>query len=313
MTLQGDMDLHPLVSIACITYNHEKYIRQCLDGFVMQRVNFKYEIVIHDDASTDNTATIIREYCEKYPHLFVPILQKQNKYVEGKGILAPYVYPHCQGKYIALCEGDDYWIDPYKLQKQVDFLEGHPEYSMCFHKAKTLYDDQPEKVSRLFDSIKDRDYTIDELFLDWIVPTASILYRREFTTAIKQDCNFMFGDGILVLSMASCGKVHALGDTMSVYRRTKTGAILSMTKSEAFYERLFKNLQAFRTNFPLLSDNAYMQKYTERCMGYMLYLLKKGDLSSIFQVLFEEKYFKWKYAFILMCKYLINVLCFKKE
>ena len=129
------IDELPLVSIACITYNQEKYIHQCLDGFVMQKTNFKIEVVIHDDASTDNTPSIIREYCNNYPDLFVPILQTQNKYKEGKGILVPYVYPKCRGKYIALCEGDDYWTDPYKLQKQVDFLEANPEYGMCYTKV----------------------------------------------------------------------------------------------------------------------------------------------------------------------------------
>ena len=259
----------PLVSICSITYNHEPYIRQCLDGFMMQKTNFPFEVIIHDDASTDKTADIIREYEAKYPDIIKPIYQKENQYSKGVEICGTYVYPKARGKYIAVCEGDDYWTDPYKLQKQVDFLEGHPEYSMCFHKAKVVYDGQPEKTSRLFDNIKERDYTIDELFLDWIVPTASILYRKEFSNAIKQDCNFMFGDGVLVLSMASCGKVHALGDSMSVYRRTKKGAILSMVKSEVFYERIFKNLQAIRANFPLLSNNAYMKKYTERCLGYI--------------------------------------------
>lgn len=124
---------NPLVSIACVTYNHAPFIRQCLEGFIMQQTDFDFEIVIHDDASTDGTRDVILEYCSKYPNLFRPILQEQNKYREGKGIFARYVFPQCRGKYIAMCEGDDYWTDPLKLQKQVDFLEKNPDYVLCTH------------------------------------------------------------------------------------------------------------------------------------------------------------------------------------
>ena len=112
-----------LVSICCITYNHEKYIRDAIEGFLMQKTDFPFEVLIHDDASTDGTADIIREYETKYPDIIKPIYQTENQYSKGIKISATYNYPRAKGKYIALCEGDDYWIDPYKLQKQVDFLE----------------------------------------------------------------------------------------------------------------------------------------------------------------------------------------------
>lgn len=124
---------NPFVSICCLTYNHESYIRQCLDGFVMQKANFPIEILIHDDASTDGTQDIIREYEVKYPNIIKPIYQKENQYSKGVKVSLVYNYPRAKGKYIALCEGDDYWTDPYKLQKQVDFLESHPDYVMCSH------------------------------------------------------------------------------------------------------------------------------------------------------------------------------------
>ena len=116
------------VTVLCITYSHEPYIRNTLDHFVNQRVNFSYEILIHDDASTDGTADIIREYAEKYPDIFVPILQTENQYSQGVPIVAR-LYPKARGKYVAICEGDDYWPDLDKLQKQYDFLESHPDYS----------------------------------------------------------------------------------------------------------------------------------------------------------------------------------------
>ena len=123
----------PVVSICCVAYNHVHFIRQCLDGFVMQKTNFPFEVLIHDDASTDGTQDIIREYEAKYPDIIKPIYQKENQYSKGVRVSLVYNYSRVRGKYVALCEGDDYWTDPYKLQKQVDFLEAHPDYVMCSH------------------------------------------------------------------------------------------------------------------------------------------------------------------------------------
>ena len=116
------------LSIVCHTYNQEKYISETLEGFLNQKTNFSFEIIIHDDASTDSTPEIINEYQEKYPELIKTILQKDNKYSKNINIWTKYTFPKCQGKYIAICEGDDYWTDEKKLQKQVDFLENNAEY-----------------------------------------------------------------------------------------------------------------------------------------------------------------------------------------
>ena len=124
----------PLVSICCITYNHAQFIRKCLDGFLMQKTDFPIEILIHDDCSTDGTTEIIREYEAKYPDLIFPLYEEENQYQQGKAAeIDFYNYRRARGKYIAYCEGDDHWTDPLKLQKQVDFMEANPEYSVCFH------------------------------------------------------------------------------------------------------------------------------------------------------------------------------------
>jgi glycosyltransferase involved in cell wall biosynthesis len=140
----------PLVSICCITYNHEKYIRETIEGFLIQKTKFPIEIIIHDDASADNTANIIREYEKKFPHLITAIYQKENQYSKGvRSITVKFTFPIARGKYIALCEGDDYWTDPYKLQKQVDFLEANPEYTFTFHDAVFLNQVTGEKRIRI--------------------------------------------------------------------------------------------------------------------------------------------------------------------
>ena len=134
------MDKTPLVSIRCMVYNHEPYLRQCLDGFVMQQTSFPFEAIVHDDASTDGSAAIILEYAERYPDIIKPIIETENQYSKEDGsirrILDAAMHP--DSKYIALCEGDDYWTDPQKLQIQVSFLEQHPDWFLCHLVFQTL-------------------------------------------------------------------------------------------------------------------------------------------------------------------------------
>ena len=131
-------NVRPTVSICCITYNHAPYIRSALDGFLMQETDFAYEILIHDDASTDGTADIIREYTARYPDIIKPILREENQYSKGISNISIFNFPRARGEFIAMCEGDDYWTDPHKLRKQVDFLRAHPDCSLCFHSSKII-------------------------------------------------------------------------------------------------------------------------------------------------------------------------------
>lgn len=128
----------PLVSISCLTYNHAKYISQCLDGFLMQETEFPYEILIHDDASTDGTEEIIREYQAKYPLIIRPIYEEENQWLKGRRGSPEFNFPRAKGKYIALCEGDDYWTDSSKLQQQVEILENNPSLSATCHDTSLI-------------------------------------------------------------------------------------------------------------------------------------------------------------------------------
>ena len=154
------------VSIVCITYNQSGYIRDALDSFLSQKTTFEYEILVHDDASDDGTAEIIKEYEEKYPDKITAVLQKENQYSKGVKVATTYLYPIVKGKYVAFCEGDDYWVDDLKLQKQFDYMEKHNECSMCMHNGlnvskdrKTIFYSKPlSKTARKYttvDAIKD--------------------------------------------------------------------------------------------------------------------------------------------------------------
>lgn len=169
------------VSISCITYNQREYIAEAIESFLMQKTNFKYEILIHDDASTDGTTEIIKEYEKKYPDIIKPIYQTENQYSQGVKINENFLYPKYKGKYVALCEGDDYWTDPDKLQKQYDYMEANPDCSMCFHAADTVKSDTGQLLKRAtFGNVHKKFYMEDAIRgLGRAAVTNSFFYRRE--------------------------------------------------------------------------------------------------------------------------------------
>ena len=210
-----------LVSIRCLAYNHAPYIRQCLEGFVIQKTNFRIEAVVHDDASTDGTAEIIREYAERYPDLIKPIFETENQYSKHDGSLGRIVNSACVGKYIAMCEGDDYWIDPYKLQKQVDFLEANLLYSACAHQSQVI-----GKGNGLFmTNVPDKIEMKHLLSRSRLFHTASFIYRSVPIKNLPQiERSVLSGDKLLFLKCVSIGPIKYMDDVMCVYRKHDTGA-----------------------------------------------------------------------------------------
>ena len=210
-----------MVSINCITYNQEAYISEAIESFLMQKTNFKYEILIHDDASTDNTPSIIKEYEEKYPHIIKPIYQKENKYSKGIKVAYEYNVKRAKGKYIAICEGDDYWIDPYKLQKQVDYMELNPRCTLCIHEVELI--DAISKKSTGF--IKPYNYSAKCCIEDMItrgggfVGTNSLLFPRKiFGNPPEWYLNCPVGDYPMQLFLTYKGYAYYMNENMSAYR-----------------------------------------------------------------------------------------------
>lgn len=209
------------VIIRCLVYNQELYLRDCLEGFVMQKTSFPFKAVVHDDCSTDGSTAIIREYAEKYPDIIEPIYETENLYSKGDGSLGRAMNKACNGRseYFALCEGDDYWIDPYKLQKQVDFLDKNPEYSMCFSSC-VIENHTNNSPSIEGENIEDRDYSATDLYKTWVVPTASICLRSEvwhhpIWPKIK---GLYYGDIFIILVSSLCGKIRGMKEAMVTYR-----------------------------------------------------------------------------------------------
>lgn len=168
-----------LVSIICHTYNQENYIKDTIDGFLMQKTNFLYEIIIHDDASTDCTKKIIESYVSKFPEKFVPVYQAENQFSKKKDILANFTYPKAKGKYIAVCEGDDYWTDEYKLQKQVDFLENNPDYVVTWTNFVSKH--EKKYIETGFEEDFPEIYAIDlnNIFETYITYTLTVVFKRD--------------------------------------------------------------------------------------------------------------------------------------
>jgi glycosyltransferase involved in cell wall biosynthesis len=208
----------PIISIICTAYNQENYIKDALEGFVNQKTNFPFEIIVHDDASTDKTASLIKEYEIKYPNLFVAVYQIENQYSKKNGDVGKIVFGLARGKYIALCEGDDYWTDPLKLQKQVDFLEANPDYVLCFHQVNILKING-EIVDDFITKVPENYETIETLArLGNYIHTPSVVFRntiKEFPFEFSQS---PIGDYFLYMLLAEHGKLKYLEKNMAVYR-----------------------------------------------------------------------------------------------
>lgn len=267
---------NPLVSVRCITYNHEPYIAQALDGFLMQKTNFPFEVIVHDDASTDRTADIVREYEKKYPKIIKAIYQTENQYSKQDGSIGRIMNAACKGKYIALCEGDDYWIDENKLQMQVDFLEANPEYTMCFHSAKIQNELDPSYEENIYIGLSDRDYSPTDLFSTWTVPTASVVMRKAcYDYPIRNIDKFIYGDIRVVESCAHMGKVRCINKYMSVYRIQSLGLTWDKKRDNQRFLRLPNHYLAIKENFPLIKKRVINDKIVE---SYLLCSLKCGTI-----------------------------------
>lgn len=229
-----------LLSVNTMTYNHEKYIAQCIEGILMQKTNFAFELLIHDDASTDNTAAIIKEYEKKYPNIIKPIYQTENKWSKGIKISATYQYPRAKGKYIAVCEGDDYWIDENKLQMQVDFLENNPEYGMCYTNFNIYYQNKKKFEYDLFTTQPVKFLKEYESLEQWILKKGYIapmtwVYRKSLLDSYDS-MNSCDGTFVMVSHFMANSKIKCLDNTTATYRVLKESA--SHSKSlEKLYKR----------------------------------------------------------------------------
>lgn len=295
------------VLVRCATYNQSKYICDALNGFVMQQTNFPFVVLVVDDASTDGEQEVIRKFMAEefdlsdtsvayeketeYAYIqyaqhrtnkncfMVAMFLKENHYSQKKKKF-PYLAEWRDGvKYEAICEGDDYWIDPLKLQKQVDFLEANLDYSLCFHAAKIQRECKGLNALS-FENIEDREYLAQELFDNWIAPTASFVFRTSIQSLqLKDSSRMLNGDIVLVLKCATIGKVRGFSDVMSVYRIQQGGVTydpklkkIRVLKYPKHYEFIYDNFKflnkrklRIRIADAYLNRMPYQEGFTDKC------------------------------------------------
>lgn len=292
------------VTVYCIVYNHEKYLRDALDGFIMQKTNFKFEVLVHDDASTDNSAGIIHEYELKYPDIIKPIYQKENIYSRGVNRTFEYMLPKTRGKYIAWCEGDDYWTSPDKLQKQYDYMEQHPECSLVAHEALTFncHTGKTKKYTvHDFSKLENCELSTAEIIDNHLLfPTASMFYRKEYYIKNEEFLKTVKGfDYVMKILLSSEGIVHIIPECMSVYRFQTEGSwtydvSISNEKFLKHTQLAIENLEKINayTNYKYdaeIKKNSVKRMYQAYINAFNFKELKKEPYLSIYKKLSVKK------------------------
>ena len=257
-----------MVSIACVAYNHEYCIAQALDGFLMQETNFPFEIIIHDDVSTDKTVEIIKAYEKKFPNIIKPIYQSENQFSQGINPMS-FIFPKVQGKYMAFCDGDDYWTDSQKLQIQVESMEKHPNIDMCFHPTYELIAGKKGGVLAQH-SQENKIFTPEEIILGGgeFCPTVSLLFRGSLISEFPEWFTKMIpGDYPMQIMGSARGGALYINRCMSIYRIGESSAWSSLSMANSQKQK--EHLLAFHKMLTKMND--YFDNRFEKEIDKLIY------------------------------------------
>ncbi len=265
------------VFILCLTYNHEKYIEDTLKGFIMQKTTFPYVALIIDDASTDNTVNIIKDYENKYPDIIKGVYLKENHYSKGKS-KETYIRPwRDKSKYEALCEGDDYWIDPLKLQKQIDFLETNTDFTLCGTNGIVLWENASNSLEYFNNIFSSQELFPNHIIGKWAFPTASLVFRNTIIENYpKWTSEIYSGDLTLILIAMNKGRIYAFSDITCIYRRSL------INKSS------LSNIASLQRNYVNKQHLLLYQKYSSYVNGKFDYEINSIIKKLTRNIQFEE-------------------------
>lgn len=308
-----------MVSICCLVYNHEPYLRKCIEGFLMQKTNFKFEVLIHDDASTDGSQDIIREYEKNYPDIIKPVYQEENQYSKGRRITYEYQFPRVKGKYVAMCEGDDFWKDETKLQQQVDALERNESSFVSGHQVR-IVDEMGNDKNGVWTNVEQKTGTISskncmKLMIKVEGPwfhTSSFLFRAE---GIKEIINStpefmsrcMVGDFPLLLYCISKGNTEYINKEMGCYRVGSKSSVMK-NKFDDIYIELKKNEIETYQLFNVYTDNLYAEEINaHKTFIESKILFHKGEYVEMLNQKYRE-YYSWERYIFLKTVALVPIL-----
>ena len=319
------------IAVQCLTFNHSKYIVDALDGFSCQETDFPFVCIIVDDFSTDGNQDIIRRYLDSECNLKeigIPVCKETEDYIlvyahhaqnvncffvvyflkfnhfTAKRSKSPYFYNTVSADYYAICEGDDFWTSPDKLQIQVDFLESHKDYSMCFHKVEILTEDPQRLGAKLYSDLQEKEYSGNEIISRWIVPTCSVVFSSGIYKYLPHDNDFCVGDNVLFLTAASRGRCFCMNRTMGVYRRSISGWTANNRGTMDSEYKMIKHMKALLRYFPQYKQGIY-NPIALRYVRITFYQLKDYNLSFIktfFTGLYHYHFYYLKYLFVKIIK-----------
>ncbi len=249
------MEKQLMVSVDMITYKHENFIAQAIEGVLMQETNFEFDLIIADDCSPDNTESIVRDLIASHPrgHLIKYFRHKNNIGMQPNGLFAA---QQCKGKYVAICEGDDYWTDPLKLQKQVDFLEANEDYMLVAHNVDILKDGDI-----ISNPTKRQEFYLEDFFSSSHLNTVSVVYRNDldYSYVVKAKV----GDWAIFLLCAMKGRVGFIPETYGVYRIHEAGTFSGVKDKD---KKIIEILESFKEIFP-----QYRDKFQKSIISKSLY------------------------------------------
>lgn len=287
MMIQKSDSNHPKVSIWSITYNHGKFIEECLEGILKQQTTFDFELIIGDDASTDRTSEVLRNYQSKFPKTIKPLIQDKNVGVFENSICK--VLPRLKAKYVAICEGDDYWIDPLKLQKQFDYMESHPNCSMCFTNQLEVSSNGELQKKNIYSN---KIYTTNDIVKGFIPGTQTIMYRNSPSIKIwmKRHKNSPSQDRLLAYFCSLLGELHLIPEFTAAYRKTGEGVWTGLKRQEQFFLSL-ETFIKFHISIGIPVNNELVH---QKINGAFFYWIKKKP-KGIIQIMSRVNSLKKKY------------------
>ena len=312
----------PMVTVVCITYAHEEFIAQALDSFLAQKNTFPFQIFVGEDKGPDKTAEIVLQYAEKYPDKIVPFIRKENMGAQHNMID---LCSRATSPYIALCEGDDYWVDEYKLQKQYDLMEAHPEYRACFHNTKIIAGEdwylngyyRPDKdgVRSIPGSIPGYDRSKRVMRMDYYIKfgpahTSSMFFRWNYDLEIPDwYYTHIYGDHPLMMMQVGDGLLGYIPEIMSAYRRSDVGVLMHdnivehfIRTRESWIEMAMDLEDYFKQHYGDFANRAIQERIAVEFTNYVKYMIQKGYEDKL-----PEIFEKYQYAGVLTMKYFIKM------